>query len=244
MSGKSTLVKQVALHVVLAQSGCYVPATSASFRLTDRIFSRLGTSDNIEENASTFMVEMLDISFIMAHLTEKSLVIVDELGRGTSISDGRALSWAISEKLAMSGAFTFFVTHFHELLALTQHYPVKVHHLLVADQPDAHDNERKLEYKYLLCAGVSAVKGYGIELARSVGFPPSVVEEAEKLLCTQQELRKKELNSPEVALNRLMREVTLDVVSLNQCTVSATALCTLLRDLRERAKAAIQAVSL
>lgn len=187
------------------------------------------------------MVEMLDMAFIMAHLTENSLVIVDELGRGTSISDGRAISWAISEKLAMSGAFTLFVTHFQELLALSAHHPIQVHHLLVSEDPQ--DGERKLEYKYLLCRGESAVKGYGIELARSIGFPASVVDEAKRLLLTQQELRKKVLNSPEVALARIMREATLDVISLNQCTVSPAALCTLLGDLRDRAKAAIVAVS-
>ena len=187
------------------------------------------------------MVETLDMAFIMAHITNKSLVVVDELGRGTSVSDGRALSWAISEKLAMSGAFTLFVTHFKELLALTEHHPIKVHHLLVAEDP--HEGERRLQYKYLLCNGESEVKGYGIELARSIGFPSAVVDEAVRLLSTQQELRKKVLNSPEVALSRIMREISLDVISLNQCTVSAPALRTLLIDLRDRAKSAILAVS-
>lgn len=112
MSGKSTFLRQLVLLQVTAQIGCYVPAESANFRLADAIFSRIGTGDSIECNASTFMLEMRETAHILANVGQRSLVILDELGRGTSSDEGSSFCWAIAEELAKTSAFTFLATHF------------------------------------------------------------------------------------------------------------------------------------
>jgi len=122
MSGKSTLLKQVAVLQVMAQIGSYVPAEFASFRICDKLFSRIGSNDDIETNCSTFMIEMKEISYILRNLTENCLIIIDELGRGTSIEEGVGLCFAICEQLIQSKAFTFFATHFLELTKLENYY--------------------------------------------------------------------------------------------------------------------------
>ena len=124
MSGKSTYLKQVVLLQIMAQTGCYVPAEgSAQFRICDAIFSRVGTADNLEYNASTFMLEMRETSYILNNLGSKSMVIIDELGRGTSVDEGAAICWAICEELLKTTAFTFMATHFSLLPKLDKLYP-------------------------------------------------------------------------------------------------------------------------
>ena len=122
MSGKSTLLKQVALLQVMVQIGSYIPADHAKFRICDKLFSRIGNNDEIETNSSTFMVEMRDMSYIYHNLTNKSLVIIDELGRGTSSEEAIGLCFAICEQLLKSKAFTLFVTHFLELTNLQNYF--------------------------------------------------------------------------------------------------------------------------
>src|SRR6266496_2491944 len=112
MSGKSTYLKQVALLQIMAQMGSFIPAEEATFRITDQIFSRVGSNDDIATNCSTFMMEMKEISYIIQQANEKSLIIIDELGRGTSVEEGVGLCHAISEHLLKTGAFTLFATHF------------------------------------------------------------------------------------------------------------------------------------
>ena len=112
MSGKSTYLKQIVLLQVMAQVGCHVPADFASFRIADGIFSRIGTGDSIECNASTFTLEMKEIAYILGSVGSRSLVIMDELGRGTSTAEGASLCWAISEELMKGSAFCFLATHF------------------------------------------------------------------------------------------------------------------------------------
>ena len=112
MSGKSTYLRQLVLLQVLAQLGCFVPADSATFRIADSIFSRISTGDSIECNASTFTLEMKETAFILGGLGKSALVIVDELGRGTSTEEGAALCWAVAEQLLKTTAFCFLATHF------------------------------------------------------------------------------------------------------------------------------------
>ncbi|EDO35291.1 predicted protein [Nematostella vectensis] len=123
MSGKSTYLKQIALLQVMAQIGCYVPAEYASFRLADQIFSRIGSDDDIETNSSTFMLEMKEINYIIQNASDKSLIIVDELGRGTSSEEGVGICYAVCEHLLGIKAFTFFATHFLELTTMDELYP-------------------------------------------------------------------------------------------------------------------------
>lgn len=122
MSGKSTYLKQIVLLQVMAQIGCHVPADFASFRIADGIFSRIGTGDSIECNASTFTMEMKEMAYILSSLGRRSLVIMDELGRGTSTEEGASLCWAISEELIKSSAFCFLATHFMLLTRLEALY--------------------------------------------------------------------------------------------------------------------------
>ncbi|RHY95637.1 hypothetical protein DYB35_000302 [Aphanomyces astaci] len=119
----STHLKTVAVITVLAHIGCYVPAVEASIALRDRLFTRFGTSDDMQENASTFTVEMQETAFILDNCTCRSLVLMDELGRGTSNEEGFAIAWSVSESLMKKGAFCLFATHFHGLRELSELYP-------------------------------------------------------------------------------------------------------------------------
>eukprot|EP00941_MAST-03F_sp_MAST-3F-sp1_P003722 g3722.t1 len=168
-SGKSTYIRQIALIQILAQSGSFVPATSAQLRICDRLFTRIGVEDDMEINASTFAVEMKETAYIIENVTPHSLIIIDELGRGTSLSDGVALAWAICEELQSSEASVFFATHFHQLTTLSEVYSTisNVHlqsgvHRLV-DGP-TNDTEK-----------------YGIKTAELCGFPKSVVKRAQEI---------------------------------------------------------------
>uniref|UniRef100_N1QSN2 MutS protein-4-like protein n=1 Tax=Aegilops tauschii TaxID=37682 RepID=N1QSN2_AEGTA len=132
MSGKSTYLQQICLIVILAQVGCYVPAQFASLRVVDRIFTRIGTGDNVENNSSTFMTEMKETAFIMQNVSSRSLVVVDELGRATSSSDGLAIAWSCCEHLLSLKGYTVFATHMEGLSELATMYPnVKVLHFEV-----------------------------------------------------------------------------------------------------------------
>ena len=122
MSGKSTFLKQVAIHQVMAQIGSYVSAEFATFRIFDKLFSRIGNNDEIETNSSTFMVEMRETSYILNNLSDNSLVIIDELGRGTSVEEGVSICFAICEHLLKTNAFTLMATHFIELTKLENFY--------------------------------------------------------------------------------------------------------------------------
>jgi len=123
MSGKSTYIRQTALLVIMAQMGSYIPAQEAHIGLVDKIFTRIGAHDDIAKGQSTFMVEMNETADILNNLTERSLLILDEIGRGTSTYDGLSLAWALAEYLQKTKARTLFATHFHELTALADEYP-------------------------------------------------------------------------------------------------------------------------
>ncbi len=183
MSGKSVFVRQVALIVLLAQIGSFVPASYAHLGLTDRIFTRVGASDDIAQGRSTFLVEMSETSHILRHATPRSLIVLDEVGRGTSTYDGISLAWAIAEEIHnVVGAKTLFATHYHELTALESADGIQAHGGAVRNYTMA-IRERGNEVVFLrqVIPG-GAEKSFGIHVARLAGLPERVVSRAEEVL--------------------------------------------------------------
>lgn len=177
MGGKSTFLRQAALIVIMAQAGSFVPARAARLGLVDRVFARIGASDNLAEGESTFMVEMREVSHIVAQATERSLVLVDEVGRGTATTDGLALAQAILEWIVTQvDCRTLFATHFHELTALDTVYPA-LDNLSVGSVDDGGD----VVFTHAICRG-AASKSYGLEVAKRAGLPAPLLERARVLL--------------------------------------------------------------
>eukprot|EP01119_Soliformovum_irregulare_P017774 TRINITY_DN5333_c0_g1_i3.p2 TRINITY_DN5333_c0_g1~~TRINITY_DN5333_c0_g1_i3.p2 ORF type:complete len:554 (-),score=161.96 TRINITY_DN5333_c0_g1_i3:2031-3692(-) len=178
MSGKSTYIRQVALMNIMAHIGSYVPAQYASFRLVDRLFTRIGTGDSIEANNSTFMREMIEMTYIINNATDKSLIVIDELGRGTSNRDGVALSFSVCEHLLLHlKSHIFFVTHFLELVELETIYPnAKNYHLTVDSTQDS-----KLKFMFQVMEGSIVENSYGIDMAEKAGFDPQLIREAREI---------------------------------------------------------------
>lgn len=177
MAGKSTYIRQVALIAILAQMGSFVPARSARLGLVDRIFSRIGAGDDLARGQSTFMVEMAETANLLHHATPRSLVILDEVGRGTSTYDGLALAWAIVEHLHdQVGCRTLFATHYHELTQLAGSLP-GVRNCNVA----VHDEGGAVTFLHRVVPG-PASRSYGIHVAQLAGVPPAVVQRAEQVL--------------------------------------------------------------
>jgi len=177
MGGKSTYLRQTALLVLMAQMGCYVAARQAKLPLTDRIFTRIGASDNLARGRSTFLVEMSEVAGILNHATPSSLVLLDEVGRGTATFDGLSIAWAVVEHLQKNTrARTLFATHYHELTELADLLPaVRNVHVSVKETPSEIIFLRKVEPG-------SADKSYGIEVARLAGLPRTVIERAREVL--------------------------------------------------------------
>jgi len=179
MAGKSALLRQTALIMLLAQAGSFVPAESAEIGIVDKIFTRVGASDNISRGESTFMVEMLETSTILHNLSERSLVLLDEIGRGTSTYDGMSIAWSIVEYLHEHPKFrakTLFATHYHELNDLEQTFPrVKNYHISVKEV-----EKRVIFLRKLVPGGVA--HSFGIHVARMAGMPSDVVRRAERVL--------------------------------------------------------------
>jgi DNA mismatch repair protein MutS len=179
MAGKSTVLRQVALLVIMAQMGGFVPARKAEVGMVDRIFTRVGALDNLSQGQSTFMVEMQETANILNHATGRSLVILDEIGRGTSTFDGLSIAWAVAEHLHDlngSGAKTLFATHYHELTDLADRKPrVKNFNIAVKEW-----NEEIIFLHKLVPGGTN--RSYGIQVARLAGIPPAVIRRAKKIL--------------------------------------------------------------
>lgn len=178
MAGKSALLRQTALIVLMAQTGSFVPAAYARIGIVDKIFTRVGASDNISKGESTFMVEMTETSTILHNLSPRSLVLLDEIGRGTSTFDGMSIAWAIVEYIHQNGqgAKTLFATHYHELNELEERYPrIKNYHIAVKEVGNSVIFLRKL-----LPGGVA--HSFGIHVARMAGMPMQVVESAQRIL--------------------------------------------------------------
>lgn len=190
MSGKSALLRQTALIVLLAQVGSFVPADSAEIGIVDKIFTRVGASDNISRGESTFMVEMLETATILHNLSSRSLVLLDEIGRGTSTYDGMSIAWSIVEYIhehPEHRAKTLFATHYHELNDLEDKFErVKNFHISVKEV-----DKKVLFLRKLLPGGVA--HSFGIHVARMAGMPQEVVKRAERVL-KQLEAREKDLS--------------------------------------------------
>ena len=177
MAGKSTFIRQVALLALLAHTGSFVPASSARIDLVDRIFTRIGASDDLARGQSTFMVEMSETANILNNATIRSLVILDEIGRGTSTFDGLSLAWSIVEHIHNTvGAKTLFATHYHELVELSGRLPrVKNYNVAVREWND------QIVFLRKIVEGATD-KSYGIQVARLAGVPKTVVERAKEIL--------------------------------------------------------------
>lgn len=191
MSGKSTYLQQICLIVILAQIGCYIPARFATLRVVDRVFTRMGTLHNLESNSSTFMTEMKETAFILQNISERSLVVMDELGRATSSSDGFAIAWSCCEQLLSLKPYTIFATHMEKLSQVASIYPnVKILHFNVEVK------NNRLDFKFELKDGRRHVPHYGLLLAGVAGLPTSVIETAKNITSriTEKEGKRKELN--------------------------------------------------
>ena len=179
MSGKSALLRQVALITLMAQIGCYVPAKSAEIGIVDKIFTRVGASDNISSGESTFMVEMNETASILNNLSERSLILLDEIGRGTSTYDGISIAWAIAEYIhsqPKNRAKTLFATHYHELNEMTTYFPrIKNFNVSVKEL------NNKIIFLRKLQEGGSE-HSFGIHVARMAGMPKQVVDRANDIL--------------------------------------------------------------
>ncbi len=180
MSGKSTYMRQVALNVLLAQAGSFIPADKASIGIIERIFTRIGASDDVSQGISTFMAEMIETANIILNVNEKSLVILDEIGRGTSTYDGMAIAWAVIESLIekLAPPFVLFATHYHELSRLEELYKkIRNYHL------EIERNKGKIVFLRKLKKGPSD-KSYGIDVAKLAGIPLHIIEKAKEIYDT------------------------------------------------------------
>jgi DNA mismatch repair protein MutS len=181
MSGKSTYLRQTALIVLMAQMGSFVPAERARVGAVDRIFTRVGASDRLSRGESTFLVEMNETANILRHMTERSLLILDEIGRGTSTYDGLAIAWAVAEHLlegVVARPRTLFATHFHELTQLKSAYP-----RLVNLKISIREWAGGIVFLRKIVAGTSD-RSFGIHAAKVAGVPAPVIKRAEEILAS------------------------------------------------------------
>ncbi len=196
MAGKSTILRQTALTVLMAQMGCFVPASKAVIGIVDRIFTRIGASDDLTRGQSTFMVEMDETANILRHATPKSLVILDEIGRGTSTYDGLSIAWAVAEALHdldNKGVRTIFATHYHELTELLAAKPrVKNFNIAVREWKD------RIIFLRKMVPG-STSRSYGIQVARIAGIPERVIERAKEILNNLENEHLDDLGRPRIA---------------------------------------------
>ena len=181
MAGKSTFMRQNALILILAQIGSWVPADFAKIGIADKIFTRVGASDDLTLGQSTFMVEMIETSYILNSATSRSFILLDEIGRGTSTYDGVAIAWAVAEYIATKvNARCIFATHYHELNVMTKTYPqIKNYRITVSEQ------NGEIEFLRKIVQG-GASKSYGIQVAKMVGLPKAVIKRSEDLMMKMQ----------------------------------------------------------
>ena len=212
MAGKSTYIRQVALIAIMAHMGSFVPASEARIGIVDRVFTRVGASDDLARGRSTFLVEMQETANILNNATPRSLIVLDEIGRGTSTFDGISIAWAVAEHLhnnARVKAKTLFATHYHELtdLALTLQ-GVKNYNVLVREKGDHIAFLRKI-------APGGADKSYGIQVARLAGLPVPVVDRAKEILANLEEGEFIEPGQPKIAQKRARRPPEPDPSQMN-----------------------------
>jgi DNA mismatch repair protein MutS len=194
MAGKSTYIRQTALLTIMAQMGSFVPARKATIGIADRLFARVGASDELARGQSTFMVEMVETARILNTATERSLVILDEIGRGTSTYDGLSLAWAIVEHLhGVNRARTMFATHYHELIDLQKSLPgVRNWNVSVKEWDD------NVVFLHRIVPG-GADRSYGIHVARLAGVPREVNDRAKQILIQLEENHLNKYGQPNIA---------------------------------------------
>ena len=176
MAGKSTYMRQVALITLMAQIGSFVPASYARIGIVDKIFTRVGASDDLAMGESTFMVEMMEVATILRNATEKSLVILDEIGRGTSTYDGLSIAWSVAQYISKIKAKTLFATHYHELTKLDEKLEgVKNYHIAVKEH-----GEDVIFLRKILEGGTD--ESYGVHVAKLAGVPKDVTKRANEIL--------------------------------------------------------------
>lgn len=228
MAGKSVLMRQVALIVLLAQIGCFVPASSARIGIVDRIFVRSGASDVITSGLSTFMMEMVETSYILNHATKKSLIIMDEIGRGTSTYDGISIAWAVAEYLTKLSPKTLFATHYHELQKLEKEIPSKIANWRMAI-------EKRKEgpvFLYQFERG-GAPHSFGVEVAKMAGIPKTVINNASKLL-DKFENKNDELNNETKLENKALEKIVKKIDVNNTTPIEALKLIDKIKKVYER----------
>ncbi|CAO1340952.1 unnamed protein product [Diamesa serratosioi] len=192
MSGKTVYIKMIAIIQIMGQIGCFVPAVDAQLRLTDKLFSRLGFQDNIEQNASSFTIELREMEYLYSNLTPNSLVIMDELCRSTNPQEGEVLCWSFCEKFLqlqekntklkdITRPFIFLTTHFTSLTKLSEKYNNAINLHMLAEQKTIDGNQR-LDFKFQIQSGATPIKSYGLSLARCLRFPTSLIDRAEELV--------------------------------------------------------------
>ncbi|MGI4775618.1 MAG: DNA mismatch repair protein MutS [Janthinobacterium lividum] len=204
MSGKSTFLRQNAVITILAQAGSFVPANKAEIGLVDKIFSRIGSGDDLLKGQSTFMVEMLETSAILAQSTERSLIILDEVGRGTSTYDGVAIAWSVLEFIHHQiKCRCLFATHYHELTSIDSLPFLKNHTVAIEESAD------NILFLHQIIPG-SANKSYGVHVAQLAGLPKSVINRANEILLKLEQINKQNnISKPEIS-GRLKVDVTAD----------------------------------
>ena len=206
MAGKSTYIRQVGLIVIMSQSGCFVPASFAKIGIIDKIFTRIGSQDEISKGQSTFMVEMTETAEIINNLTERSLIILDEIGRGTSTYDGFSLALSISEYLQSKKVKVLFATHFHELTVLSQKYKgVKNYNVSVRKEGE------NVIFLHKIMEG-SSDESYGIYVAKLAGIPEKIIKRADeilRLLEAEDKIKAQIMEKSEIAIPSLFENVDL-----------------------------------
>ncbi|HHY82808.1 MAG TPA: DNA mismatch repair protein MutS [Clostridiales bacterium] len=225
MAGKSTYMRQVALIVLMAQIGCFVPAKEAEIGIVDRIFTRVGASDDLSSGQSTFMVEMSEVANILHNATPNSLLILDEIGRGTSTFDGLSIAYAVVEHICQTPtlkAKTLFATHYHELTELEGRIPgIKNYCIAVKEQGD-----NIIFLRRIIRGG--ADKSFGIQVAKLAGLPEEVIERAKKIL---KKLEESDINKPRN--NRKIKNDSPDAVVMQQIDMFQREPSEIEKELRE-----------
>ncbi|HEX6544190.1 MAG TPA: DNA mismatch repair protein MutS [Ktedonobacterales bacterium] len=250
MAGKSTYLRQVALITLLAQIGSFVPASQARIGLVDRIFTRVGAEDDLARGLSTFMLEMVETAYILRHASARSLVILDEVGRGTSTADGLSIARAVVEYLHdRVGARTLFATHYHELADLESTLPhVGVYRMAVAERDDG------AIFLHRVVVGAST-DSYGVQVARMAGLPASVTERASALLQQHAHAQRRVAEVPAAYVSQSLaneaneeaaqreRDLALDLASANIAAMTPIEAINVLFALQQRALALLRAAS-
>eukprot|EP00075_Anas_platyrhynchos_P028915 XP_027318168.1 mutS protein homolog 4 isoform X7 [Anas platyrhynchos] len=244
MSGKSTYLKQIALCQIMAQIGSYVPAEYCSFRIAEQIFTRIGMDDDIETNASTFMKEMKEITYIIQNANDKSLIIIDELGRGTSAEEGIGICYAACEYLLNLKAFTLFATHFLELCHIDALYPnVENYHFEVQHVRSSAIKKEKITYTYMLSKGYTEEKNYGLKAAEVSSLPPSIILDAKEITnhIAKQILHQQE-STPEMMKHRAVYHLAMRLVqTARNSRLDSDSLRIYLKGLKKKYKASCPA---